>query len=245
MRRVHLVTGASSGIGAAVAQALHNRGDLLLLTARSPSRATELADRFPSAEILLADLADPQALETTLSTMALPEALDSVLHIAGVLELSRVESLTAYALRWQLDVNLVAPAVLTRACLPALRRRRGLILFVNSGAGLNAHPHYAAYSASKSGLRSLAHSLREEEATNGIRVSTIYPGRTATPMQQLAHLQEGEPYDQTRWIEPDTLAATILHLIDLPNDATVTDLVVMTRHIGRNRVTTRTEVLDG
>ena len=123
-------------------------------------------------------------------------------------------------------MNLTAPAMLTQALLPALRAARGTVVFVNSGAGLSANAQWAGYAASKSGLRALADALRAEEAEHGVRVTSVYPGRTATPMQQKVHEQEGRAYDAGEWIRPETVAEAILHVLDLPTDATVSDLVV-------------------
>jgi len=221
----HVLTGAGSGIGAAVAQRLSERGDRLMLVARSDERAQELVDRFPGSDALVADLSDPDTLEAA-GAKDLPDALDSVLHIAGVVELAPVAELSAAGLREQLEVNLVAPAVLTRACLPALRRARGIVVFVNSSAGLTAHPTWSAYAASKFGLRALADALRSEEAEHGVRVTTVYPGRTATPMQQKVHQQEGKEYDASSWTRPESVADTIVHVLDLPPDATIPDVMV-------------------
>jgi len=144
-----------------------------------------------------------------------------VLHVAGVVELAPVAELDADDLREQLDVNLVAPALLTRACLPALRAARGIVLFVNSAAGLSAGASWAAYAASKFGLRALADALRAEEMEYGVRVTTVFPSRTATPMQEKVHEQEGRTYDSSQWISPETVASTMLHVLDLPRDATI------------------------
>ena len=76
--------------------------------------------------------------------------------------------------------------VLTRLLLPAVRRARGLFVFVNSSAGLTASADWSAYAASKFGLRAFADSLRAEEVEHGVRVSTVFPSRTATPMHRLA-----------------------------------------------------------
>ena len=219
----HLVTGAGSGIGTAVAEALHARGDDLVLLARSDARAAELAERFPGARTIVVDLADPQAVDRL---EGLPERLDSVLHVAGVVELAPVAELDADDLREQLDVNLVAPALLTRACLPALRAARGIVLFVNSAVGLSAGASWAAYAASKFGLRALADALRAEEMEYGVRVTTVFPSRTATPMQEKVHEQEGRTYDSSQWISPETVASTMLHVLDLPRDATIPEVTV-------------------
>ena len=222
----HLVTGAGSGIGASVAQLLHARGDDLVLVARSAGRAADLESAYAGCRTLVADLADPDALEAVLAATDLPEELDSVLHVAGVVDLNPVGGAPLAQWREQLDVNLVAPALLTRACLPAVRRTRGTVVFVNSSAGLTASPSWAAYAASKFGLRALADSLRAEEVEHGVRVTTVFPSRTATPMQEKVHEQEGGTYDSSRWIRPETVAQTILHVLDLPPDATIPEVTV-------------------
>jgi short-subunit dehydrogenase len=219
----HLVTGAGSGIGTAVTEALHARGDDLVLLARNDTRAAELVERFPGARTIVVDLADPEAVDRL---EGLPDRLDSVLHVAGVVELAPVAEVDAHDLREQLDVNLVAPALLTRACLPALRAAHGIVVFVNSAAGLSAGASWAAYAASKFGLRALADALRAEEMEYGVRVTTVFPSRTATPMQEKVHVQEGRTYDSSQWISPETVASTMLHVLDLPRDATIPEVTV-------------------
>ncbi|WP_248580979.1 SDR family oxidoreductase [Nocardioides sp. InS609-2] len=223
MTRTHLVTGAGSGIGAAVADRLHERGDALCLLARGDERADDLRRRFPGATVLVVDLADPAAVG---ALTGLPDRLDSVLHVAGVVDLSPVADLPLAQLRSQLDVNLVAPALLSRAALRAVRRARGTFVFVNSSAGLTAGPMWAAYAASKFGLRAFADALRAEEVEHGVRVTTVFPSRTATPMQEKVHEQEGRVYDPAHWIQPGTVAGTILHVLDLPADATIPEVTV-------------------
>ena len=214
----HLVTGASSGIGRAVAERLRDRGDDLVLLGRDASR---LGD-FPDAEVVEVDLADAAAVEE----VRVEGPLDSVIHSAGVVDLSPVESFDTEQWVAQLAVNLTAPALLTRALLPALREAGGTVVFVNSSAGLTASPEWAAYAASKFGLRALADSLRAEEVDHGVRVTTVFPSRTATPMQEKVHEQEGATYDASKWIPPETVADTILHVLDLPAGTTIPEVTV-------------------
>ncbi|GAA4977559.1 SDR family oxidoreductase [Streptomyces hyderabadensis] len=222
----HVITGAGSGIGAAVARRLHERGDEVVLHARDAGRAKELAAALPGAKTLVGDLADPAKLSWALSHQALPDRVDSLLHIAGVVDLGAVGDLTPKTWLHQLNVNLVAPAELTRLLLPQLRVAQGQVIFVNSGSGLNAHAGWAAYGASKHGLKALADALRQEEHANGVRVTSVYPGRTASPMQAKVHQQEGKEYDPEKWIDPESVATTILMALDLPRDAEVNDLTV-------------------
>lgn len=216
----HLLTGAGSGIGAELARRLHDRGDTLVLLARSSERAGELQARYAGAEVVVADLAHPESVES----LRLPASLDSVVHAAGVVALGSVADLSVDDWARQLRVNLVAPAALTRVALPALRAARGTVVLVNSGAGLHAHPEWSAYAASKHGLRALAEALRGEEPE--LRVTSVYPGRTATPMQEQVHRHEGKDYDPADWIQPGTVADAILHVLDLPRDATIPDVTV-------------------
>jgi short-subunit dehydrogenase len=223
----HLLTGAGSGIGAVLAERLLERGDSLVLLARSTERAHDLRADLPDATVLVADLAHAAAVEGVAAQ--LPDALDSVVHAAGVVDLGPVAELTTEVWQAQLAVNLVAPAVLTRAALPALRAARGTVVFVNSGAGLTANPQWSAYAASKFGLRALADSLRAEEQEHGVRVTTVFPGRTATPMQQKVREQEGKAYDAADWIDPATVADAILRVLDLSEDATISELMIRPR----------------
>lgn len=209
--KVHLVTGAGSGIGADLAARLEARGDRVLRVTRDE-----------------VDLADAEAVRRWAAGLEEPR-LDSLVHSAGTVELETVAELDLAHWRRQLDVNLTAPAVLTAALLPALRAAAGTVVFVNSSAGLAANATWSAYAASKFGLRALADSLRQEEAPHGVRVTTIFPSRTATPMQEKVHEQEGRTYDASRWIQPATVSAAILGVLDLPPDATVPELTIRPR----------------
>lgn len=223
---VHLITGAGSGIGAALARRLHDRGDELVLFVRDAGRARELAAEFPGAATLVGDLNQPGRLSWALSKQHLPERMDSLVHVAGVVDLGRVSDLAPALWERQLAVNLIAPAELTRLLLPILRVSAGQVVFVNSGAGLRASPDWSAYAASKHGLKALADALRSEEAENGVRVTSVFPGRTATPMQERVHHQEGSEYHPEHFIDPESVATTILTALDLPRDAQITDLTV-------------------
>jgi len=218
-----LVTGAGSGIGQAVADVLHARGDDLILLARSARRARDLQHRYPGAEVRVADLADSEKLPAVVAGV---ERIDAVVHAAGVIELGSVADLELADLTGQLRVNLIAPTELTQALLPALRHARGTVVFLNSGAGLVAGHDRGAYAATKSGLKAIADSVRDEEAASGIRVTSVYLGRVATPMQAKVHEQEGKTYHAADWASPRSAAAEIVHVLDLPPDVTIPDITV-------------------
>lgn len=223
----HFVTGATSGIGAALARRLHDRGDELVLLARTGDRAGELQASYPGSRTVVADLAAPEGIAAAVAGVA--DRLDSVVHSAGVVDVAAVADTDPASLAETVTVDLLAPMLLTRALLGRVRRAQGTHVFVNSGSGLRANAEWASYNAAKFGLRGFADALRQEEQPHGVRVSTIYPGRTATPMQERVHAQEGKEYDDTAWIRPDTVVDAIVHVLDLGPDATIPDLVVRPR----------------
>lgn len=224
MTQTHVLTGAGSGIGLAVARRLAARGDRLILIARDRPRATELEALLPGSRSVVADLSDPAQIAGAVAE--LPDRIDAVIHAAGIVDLGDVADAPLASWTDQLTVNLVAPAELTRVLLPRLRATRGQVLFINSGAGLTAHAGWGAYAASKHGLKALADALRGEEAPHGVRVTTVYPGRTATPMQARVHEQEGRAYDPAAFIDPESVADAVLTALTLPRDAVISDLTV-------------------
>ncbi|TMQ89960.1 SDR family oxidoreductase [Actinomadura soli] len=242
----YLITGATGGIGTAVAELLRERGHDLVLTARSPQRLGELAGRLrggahaptqvinpeavassrrdASVTTIPLDLTEPLRIEASIAAAGLPPRLDGVVHAAGMVHLAPVADLEADEWIEHLSVNLVSAAELTRLLLPALRAAEGHIVFVNSTAGLRANPEWSAYAASKFGLRALADSLRAEEPS--LRVTTVYPGRTATEMQRKVRAQEGHPYAEDDFAAPATVARVLVSTLELPRDAVVSDVTV-------------------
>ena len=107
-----------------------------------------------------------------------------------------------------------------------LRSCRGQIVFVNSSAGFLASANLSQYAATKHALRAIADSLRQEVNVDGIRVLSIYPGRTASPMQAAVHAMEGKVYDPDRLVQPEDISALVITALSLPRTAEVTDIHV-------------------
>lgn len=213
-----MLTGATGGIGAALTRLLVDRGETVFAVGRDRDRLAALG-----AEPVVADLARPETIGAALPPL---DRLDALVHAAGLVQLGTVAETPADVWAAHLTVNLAAAAELTRVTLPALRAARGSVVFVNSGAGQRANPGWGAYAASKFGLRALADALRAEEASHGVRVTTVYPGRTATAMQRSVREQEGAPYQADDYIDPETVARLILTALDTPRDAHLTELTV-------------------
>jgi NADP-dependent 3-hydroxy acid dehydrogenase YdfG len=214
-----MVTGAGGGIGRAVVAALVAAGYQVSAVGRDPDRL-----RWgPGVRAVTADLRQPQQLAQVIGE---PAQLDALVHCAGV----SIKAIAPVAGTgpgvWQetMAVNALAAAELTRLALPALRRSRGHVVFINSARGVRAIPGWSAFAASKAALQELADSLRDEEAENGVRVTTIYPGATATEHLRQVRAAFGHGYDLQRCIQPETLAATVAWILAAPPDAYVTEL---------------------
>lgn len=212
-----LVTGATSGIGRAIAAALAATHHVHLI-GRNRGALDELAEVLPSAEVHVADLADGAQFAGIAGGI---DRLDVLVHSAGVLHMGSTEDLDPAQWRESLEVNVLAPVELTRVLLPALRRASGQVILINSGLGHRSIAGSGAYSASKFALRAFADALRQEEAENGVRVTSIHPGRVATPMQEQLRAWEGLPYDGDAWIRPEQVADAVLTAVNLDRNAVI------------------------
>ena len=127
----------------------------------------------------------------------------------------------------QYATNIRAPYMLTKCLLPLLLTARGQIVFINSSVGLAAkRPDIGQYGATKHALKAIADSLREEVNARGIRVLTMYLGRTATPMQEALHAREGRTYRPEQLLQPEDVASMVVQALKLPATAEVTDMSI-------------------
>jgi short-subunit dehydrogenase len=152
--------------------------------------------------------------------------LDLLVHSAGALSLGQLETAPVEDFDLQYRTNVRAPYVLTQALLPMLRASRGQIVFINSQAGLSARANMSQYAATKYALKALAESLREEVNAAGVRVLSVYPGRTASPMQVAMHAMEGKEYYPERLMQPEDTAAVVIQALSVPRSTEVTDIIL-------------------
>ena len=223
-----LVTGASSGIGQAIAKALAANEVRVCLTGRNTKRLTETATLCGAGTIWqAADLADEASTQKLVEFVReIVGRLDILVHSAGIYHMCKSEDAATVDLDGVFRVNARAPFILTRELLPLLRESKGQIVFINSSAALHAGPYTGLYAASKSALKSLADTLRIEVNPDEVRVISVYPGRTATPMQAQIHSLEGKPYHPDRLIQPADIATSVICALRLPRTAEITDLFV-------------------
>ena len=226
---VAVVTGASSGIGEAIAIHLAREGTRLLLVGRSAEKLDLVAERArdlsPAVETFIADLAEDDQVQALADrAVAAFGGVDILVHSIGLFLGGPFES-PVEVLDRQYRINTRVPYLLTQRLLPSLIARQGQVVFINSSAGHHAAKSgWVAYSASKHALRAVADGLRDEVNRKGVRVITVFPGRTATPMQEEVHRYEGKDYDPERFLQPRDVAATVLNALALPRTAEVTDL---------------------
>ncbi|MGW2743138.1 SDR family oxidoreductase [Streptomyces sp. NPDC001450] len=218
-----LVTGASRGIGAAIARALAPTHDVLL-GGRDTRLLEALAQELPGdAGPWVADLADPGELARATTDI---DRLDVLIHNAAVAEPGTIADTSLDAWQRVFAVNLFSAAELTRLLLPPLRRGRGHVVLINAGSGLRVKSHRGAYAASKYALRAFAEALQAEESPNGVRVTSIHPGPTDTELQRRAAERAGREYRPEQFLRPESVAAVVLNAVRAPADATVSRTVI-------------------
>lgn len=225
MKQRALVTGASRGIGAAVARALAPTHEVLL-GGRDVELLEKQAALLPDAKPWPVDLADGDAVRAAAVSI---ERLDVLVHSAGVAELGTVAESEPAAWRHNFEMNVVAVVELTRALLPALRTAQGHVVVINSGQGIAARAGWGPYAASKFAARAFADVLRAEEAAGGLRVTSVFPGRTDTDMQRSVVEHEGGTYSPEAYLRPESVAAAVLGAVTAGPDAHQTEIVIRQR----------------
>ncbi|MFD4250484.1 SDR family oxidoreductase [Amycolatopsis thermoflava] len=221
-RGTAVVVGATGGIGAEVAAALGDRYTIWL-AGRDETGLKELAGTLPDAHCWTVDLAADPDIHDNFPELS---SVDVLVHCAGVFQLGSVAETDPAVWHELFAVNLFGVIGMTRLLLPALRAARGRVILVNSTAVLGSPANRSAYAASKTALRVFAEALRREELRNGVRVTSIYPGRVATPMQQTVRRMEGGRYEPERYLDPSSVADAVRSVLDAPRNTHPTELVI-------------------
>jgi short-subunit dehydrogenase len=210
-----LVTGASSGIGAAYARALRARGERVVLVARRADRLQSLASELggePHALALPLDLAGPGAAESLLRSMeSRGIAVDCLVSCAGLGHTALFDTQRPEAIRAMLDVNVRALVELTRVFLPGMKgRARGRIVNVASNAAFQPVPYLTVYAATKSFALSFTEGLAEELRGTGVRVQALCPGITSTEFLDVAETHPGMLVTRMPMMTPEAVVRASL-----------------------------------
>lgn len=227
-RKVAVITGASSGVGRAIALLLAAEGATLCCVGRHLDALQQLAEDadLPSERVHLwrADLTLDEDLEMLRKRIRALNRLDVLIHGAGYIALGSAATASLHDLDRQYRVNVRAPDALTQAALPLLLEQQGQVVFLNSSAGRAPGATNGQYAATKHALKAFADSLREEFNCQGVRVLSVFLGRTATPMQAAVAVMEGKPYRPERLIQPEDVASVVVHALRLPRSVEMTEV---------------------
>jgi NADP-dependent 3-hydroxy acid dehydrogenase YdfG len=150
--------------------------------------------------------------------------VDVLVHSAGVIFQGRIDHHPVQDFDRQYQANVRAPYLLTQALLPLLKIRHGQIVVVNSSVGLRAPAGVSQFSATQHALKALTDSLREESNADGIRVLSVFPGRTATPRQATLYKLGGKDYQADLLLQPEDIASMVTAALTLPRTAEVTEI---------------------
>jgi NADP-dependent 3-hydroxy acid dehydrogenase YdfG len=231
LNQVAVVTGAGSGIGKAIAQALGANGATVVLVGRTKAKLDATAAAFdsngPRPVVLVADLSVDEELDAlTAELQRRFEQVDVLALCAGEIAHGPVESAPVADFDKLYRANVRANYRLIQNLLPALRKHPGQIVFINSSVGISARPGVGQFSATQHALRGLTDALRAEVNSDGIRVLSVYPGRVATPRQEKLYTKQGSDYRPELLLQPEDIASVVLSAVHLPRRAEVTEISI-------------------
>lgn len=221
-----VITGGSRGIGKAIALKLATEGAVLCLIGRNLETLEETARQSGApGRLYQTDLALLHELESLVGRLNGDlERVDILVHSAGLYANAAFTRAPLEEFDRLYAVNVQAPFRLTQGLLPTLIKTQGQVVFINSRVVLQTAPRLTHYAATKHALRSLADSLREEVNELGVRVISIYAGRTAGAIQELFFQLENRPYQPERLMQLENIADIVCHALSQPRTAELTDI---------------------
>jgi NADP-dependent 3-hydroxy acid dehydrogenase YdfG len=220
-----LITGASRGIGLAIARALDSEGARLILVGRNRGPLARAAKQIPGTVMSVpADVTQPGDVKRLIAALRKQiRRLDVLINNAGVFTFKPFAKTTLEDWRRSLETNLTSIFLTTQAALPLLKRSQGDVVNILSISSRVAFPNCSAYAAAKFGARGLTGVLRRELRAEGIRVMAVLPGMTETRMKdELNFPVRGEDL-----LQPEDVAAAVLSALVQPRHATVEEILIM------------------
>lgn len=228
-----LVTGASSGIGLAIARRLALAGMDLHLLARDAAKLEIAREQLQAAAPTVSVRAQVLDLDAPAAQVGLAfegfddDRLAVLVHSAGAFSAANILDTKPQEFESLFRVNVGSALALAQFFAVALEKNAGQIALVNSSVAMqSAKAVPGAYASTKHAARALADSLRDAFNSKGVRVLSVYPGRTATPMQEAIFAAEGRIYPADQLLQSDDIAAMVVSSLELPRTAEVTDISV-------------------
>ncbi len=224
-----VVTGASSGIGRALSLALAAEGAALSLIGRDEARlqavAAEAQSLAPKVMWHRIDLSRCEEIDAYARLLE-NTPVGVLIHSAGLYARGPHAERPYREYADMFAVNVSGPMYLTQRLLPGLKAAQGQIVFINSTQGLTPSTGVGMFAATQHALKAMADTLRDEVNGDGVRVLTVFPGRTATPRQERIFAQEGRTYTPERLVQPEDISTMVLAALKLSRTAEVTHLTI-------------------
>jgi NADP-dependent 3-hydroxy acid dehydrogenase YdfG len=232
--QVAVISGGGTGMGKAIALKLSAQGAKVYILGRNlenllfvKNNSEAIAGEIIPHQMDITEDAEIEKLKGQIENNW--GRVDLLIHSAGIISLGDIKTSPVEDFDKQYRTNVRAPYVLTQALLPMLISSQGQIVVINSTAGLNAaKAGVSQYAATKHALKAFTDSLRAEVNAEGVRVISVYPGRTASPMQAKIYEMEGrgEAYNPQRLMQAEDIADVVINALALPKTAEVTDIQV-------------------
>jgi NADP-dependent 3-hydroxy acid dehydrogenase YdfG len=229
--KVAIITGASSGIGAAIATNLDAAGMKLVLTARSQQKLADLSSQLQNAVFLPGEITDP-ALPKQLLEKAIAEfgQLDAVINNAGIMQMMSIEDANIETLCTMIRVNFEAVVRISYAVLPYLKQKgSGFVVNISSISGLKTTAMTGVYDGTKHALEAFTDSLRMELAGSGVGVATVEPGAVATNLYDSWRERGQQGFDEIvpNPLQSEDVARCVRFILEQPNGVIVPRLFVV------------------
>ena len=227
--QIAVVTGASSGIGKACCYALAKAGVIVCLLGRNLNELTkiesEIKELSPLSKSIQVDLFSDEEIDEAVSRIKKEfNIVHLLVHSAGIYSIGAVKEAPVHDFDDLYKINVRAPYLLTQKLLSLVDKKLGQIVFINSTVAMDAKSNLSQYCATKFALKALADSLRIEINSEGIKVLTIYPGRTASPMQEKVCEYEGIEYNEANMIQAEELAELLVSTLKMSRNSEITDI---------------------
>jgi NADP-dependent 3-hydroxy acid dehydrogenase YdfG len=223
--QVCVVTGASTGIGHAVARRLADQGHPVIAIGRNQANLEQLARTNVRIDPFVLDLRDDSAILAFIDYVTKRHAgVGALVHSAGVYFSGSCLEMPVADFDEMYFANVRAPYQLTQHLLPLLEHAKGWVIFMNSSVGIQARANVGGFSATQHALRAIANSLRDEVNHKGIRVLSIYPGRTNTLRIERVFASESRSYQPELLLQPDDVATMVTNALSLASTAEMTDV---------------------